>query len=681
MRIEAILSMRSVRVGIGVVLLVSALALYIYAAIYYDTENILDDSVSWFHKHIFDLMVKHGAINVDHHLRFIDGRDLSRSFVLIDQLLSGIGLSASTLLFGLIYMILVAVASYLFFKDPVSAGFSLILFATTPAFLYWFKHNIYGAYIVQALWLLPVITIWYGIKRNSYPLAVLGGLLITVLWFLWPGSWFLILLFSIYLGALIYTGRVEALDLAVAFTVAVTTLPLNIILGWYPIVAYHVLTYILLLSYSIIGLVEYYSMKRVGRVERNAWRIIGVLAGIGIALGAMGLVSPLAGSLGYYEDYYKSYNPFLDYGVLSILVIFAVMLILRSGLVRDIRGRFLSFIIVLASIMGVIVGYLDPTISVVAASGLAVLASYGLIRILVFTYRNSVGLTRLIYVVIVLWIITGSIAANMVPGLSYASHTPSIYYADLPTQLANRTLTYSPFIQALSAISENTSGSRALVISYWGFSYWIVGYLGRDSYTLADTVGSPHGWKIISWIFTSDEDTALGFIKQILGNYTGVNVYILVTGVFSVEETTGIIGGANAHLGYPIVLPPNTPGGQPQVFYRPIGDFERIPLYIVTAGKNPNNYIDFPKTQYSFQAGLAWKPQLSNSVIAELLVYAVKKLNYTVINDVVSPVPMTVKTPKYFQLVNVTSIPIRMVDTGTSRLLVEYFTAAYKVKI
>ncbi len=678
-RIEAILSMKGVRLIIGFTLFVLAFISYFYIVSIYDQNDLFDDSVSWFHKHVFDRFNSGNNLLVDYNLRLIEGRDLTRSYVLIDYFLKGLGMSNATLLFGFIYIVLVAVASYLFFKDLVSAGFSTLLFVTTPSVLYWFKHNIYGSYIMQAIWLLPIIVTWYSIRKNNILLGIISALIVGFLWLTWPGSWFLVLLYAVYLGGLVYMGRVNRLDLLVSLAILLFTLPLNVLLGLYSIVSYHLLAYILLLSYTVIGYAEYYSMKNLGRIERNVWRIIGVLSGVGIALGVMGLITPLNASMGYYEDYFKAYNPFIDYGILSILALFAIALILRSHIIRDIRERFLGFIIAVSVILGIIVSYVDPTLSVLTASGLAILVSYGLIRILVFTYKNSTSRLRIVYLVIVLWIITGSVVASVAPGLTYANRTPAIYYADLPVEAANRTLTYSPFIQALESISENATSGKVIVIAYWGLSYWIVGYLDRNTYTLADMVGSPQGWRIISWILTSDEETALGFINQLTGNNTDVDVYVLVTGVFSVEVTAGITGGANAHLGYPVVLPPVRPGEQPQVLYRPMGDMERIPLYIVTAGKNPNDYIDFPKTQYSFQTGLAWKSTLSNSVIGKLLTYAIKELNYTVINDVVSPIPMTVKAPKYFKLVNVSSIPIRMVDTGTSKLQIDYFVAVYKV--
>ncbi len=666
---------------IGIALLVAGIAVYLgLVFLLPTTQSLYDDNVSWFHKHILEYISKNKPLTTDTNLRYIDGRDLSRSPILGDMIFATMGLQPNSIVpvLGILYIILVFAASYMFFRDPLSAGFASLLFGLSPSLGYWFKLNMYGAYVFSSLWLLGFLLLAYGLNKKQILLSVLGVAVIAALWDLWPGSWILIVLYSIYLAYQIYRGRVGAHDLIIALLLLVFTLPVNLVIGFYGVVSYHVFSYILLLIYTIIGAVEYRLMGKLGLIEKNAWRIIGVFSGIALALGIMGILAPYMSGLGYYEDYLKTYNPIDDYGILSVLSVFSIALILRSRLLRDPRECFTGFAVTAAAITGIPASYLDPSLVVVAASALSILAAYGLMRILLFTYSSSSGRTRIIYTILAVWILVGSVAANAVPSTDYISKKPSIYYGDLPIEAVNGTLDSSPFLTVLDAIKENTTG-KTLVVAYWGLSYWIVGYLGEDTYTLADPVGSIDGWRIISLIYTSDEPTAIGFIKQVIGDQEDVNVYVIVTGVYSVEETGGLSISPNAHLGYPLLLPATAPGGRPQVIYRPVGDLERIPLYIVTAQYKASDYLDMMRTQFSFQLALAWTDKMTGTVIAKLVTYAIKQANYTVINDVRSPVPMDVEKPEYFQLVKMSSVKIRQLDTGTSKYDVMYFVAAYKV--
>lgn len=665
---------------IGIVLLLAGIVVYLGLIFLFSTQSLYDDNVSWLHKHVLEYISENKPLSIDTNLRYIDGRDLSRSPILGDMMFATMGLQPNNIVpvLGTLYIVLVFAASYVFFRDPLSAGLASLLFGLSPSLGYWFKLNMYGAYVFSSMWLLGFLLLAYGLKKKQIALSVLGVAVMAALWNLWPGSWILLILYSVYLAYQIYRGRVEAHDLVIALLLLLATLPVNLVVGFYGVVSYHVFSYIILLIYTIMGAVEHRLMGRLGLIEKNAWRIIGVFSGLALTLGIMGVLAPCISGLGYYEDYLKTYNPIDDYGVLSVLSVFSIALVLRSRLLRDPRECFTGFIVTSTAITGILASYLDPSLVVVAASALSILAAYGVMRILVFTYSSSSGRTRIIYTILAVWILVGAAAANAVPSADYISRKPSIYYGDLPIEAVNGTIDSSPFLTVLDAVKENTTG-KTLVVAYWGLSYWIVGYLGEDTYTLADPVGSIDGWRIISLIYTSDEPTAIGFIKQVIGDREDVDVYVIVTGVYSVEETGGLRISPNAHLGYPILLPPAAPGERPQVVYRPIGDMERIPLYLVTAQYKASDYLDIMKTQFSFQLPLAWTDKMVDTVIAKLVTYAIKQANYTVINDVRSPVPMDVKKPEYFQLVKMSSVKIRELDTGTSKYDVMYFVAAYRV--
>jgi hypothetical protein len=668
---------------IGLSILVVSLIGYLIIGYYIvKYSSVPDDIVSWFHLHVVNYIRNGGDLSSDHVLRFIDGRNLLLSPILLDFLVASLNVSPwiTTLFMGIVYVILVFITGYYVSKNVYVAGFSAALFSITPAFTYWFKYNIFGAYVSQALWLLPVLLLGYGFRRNNLWLQLLGSIIFGILWLAWPGSWVFLIAYSIYLSALIYRGVIDKLSIITGLFLVVFTLPLNIVFNLYYITVYHVFSYVLLVSNIILGYIEYIVIKRSGIYARFAWRFLGSILGYGVGFATAFSLIDLVSRLGVYEDYYHLYNPIYDYGVVGILSVIAIIAVVRSRLLVDLRNRFVSFVLLTGFIIGLITGYFDPTLAVFAASSVVVFISIGLMGLVRFLIGYSSGWYRLIYSVIAVWIIIGSIMGNAIPSYAYSAIPPSIYYGDFTYELLhNKSISESPFLEAFHYIINNTDANKSiLVISYWGYSYWIVGYIGERAHTLADFKGTTIGQRIISWIMTSDETTAYQIIRSIIGNRSNIDVYILVSDVVSVETAGGRYALRNAHLGRPIII---GGVGQEESHFQPIGDIARIPMYLTYVNKSIQSYIDYTLAKYYFEIPLAWRDNAKNMLLVKLIIDSLRWESLNPVNDVLQSYTIRgVSSPRLFKHITTIMVPLYKVTTPAATYEVTYMVGVYKMK-
>ena len=673
---------RGITIILGLVLLAISISIYLYIGLNISSRyNVLDDSVSWFHKHVLDYLSSTNSLGVDYNLRLIDGRNMYQSPILLDIIVEKMGVPIQwiTIVNGVLGILFVYMISLSLYKDHAISGLSSLLFALTPAFIYWFKPINYGTYIVQLWWFIPLLLLGYGVRRGSRTIVIISSIIFATLWFLWSASWVLYIVYSILIASLIYTGNINR-DILFGGLILLLTIPLNLALGLLFISIYHIAAYIMLLIYIIVGSIEYRVTGMLGRIGRNSWRLIGAFSGIALAVGVIVVINPLIHGLGIPEAYTKNIDPVLDYGILSILLLFSLVLLLRARIYRSARENMAGVLLAISVIIGVIASYIDPTLSVFAASAASIIVAFGLKHVFTTLYYNTRGRLKIIYTAVALIIVIGSVAANGLASIYYMDLEPAITYGDLPRDLVEGGINITAFKNALDYIKNSSNGGNVIVLSYWGFSYWITGYIGNNAYTVADPQGSDYGWKYLSKIFLStDEYNALGMINELRRKIPHSQVYVIVTSVISVEMGGGA-GSPNAHLGYPIVLPQATPEQQPQVVYRAVGDPARFPLYIYTIGEDTNKYLDFGRAKYIVQAPLSWSDYGSRTLIVKLVTNAVKALNYTVINDVYSPIPLTVEELKYFKPVKIVEAPFKVVDTSTMKLRVEYMVAVYKVE-
>ncbi|ABN69748.1 hypothetical protein Smar_0642 [Staphylothermus marinus F1] len=672
-----------IEVVVGIILLAIGVFGYIWISYYMNQyRDVPDDMVSWFHLHVIQYFSGgHNPVS-DTYLRFIDGRNLLLSPILLDLFVVKMNLSPwmTVVILSLVYIFLVFTVSYLISKNMYVAGFSTMLFSFMPAFIYWFKYNMFGAYVSQSLWLVVPILLGLGLRYNRLYLIVLGSILSGILWLMWPGAWIILVVYSIYLSALIYKGTIFRESLLTGLLLLVFSLPLNVLTGFLYLTVYHIFSLVLLVSNIVIGYIEYRVTRVVGEYSRFAWRIIGSIMGYAIGLASAFLLLDFISGYGVYEDYYRLYNPLYDYGIIGILSIIAIIAVVRSHILVDLKNNFLEFVLIAGFIIGLIASYFDPTLTVFTASCIVPFVSLSLISIASFLSSTSRGWHRVVYIVVAAWILFGSILGNAIPSYALITTPPSVYYGDFTYEiLHNKSIPESPLLKALSYIMNNTD-RESLIISYWGFSYWIIGYIGGKAHTLADYKGSLRGQRIISWIMMSDENTAYQLIKKLIGNDSNIDVYVLVSEVVSIEKGGATPLANNAHIGRPIVIPSQTTG-QTQVLYQPVGDIARIPLYLSLINASIQSYLDYTKARAYFEVPLAWKDNTKQSLVVKLVVDALRRESLSVINDVLSPIPVEgVSPPQFFKHVSTIMLPLYPVDTGTTTLNVTYMVALYKVE-
>ncbi len=662
----------------GIVLLIISLVLYGYLSyINLPYRDVPDDMVSWFHLHVIDYLRSGGDPHNDTYLRLIDGRNLYLSPILIDLFVLTLNVSPwyMVLFMGIIYILLVFVSTFLVSRNWIVAGLASVLFSTAPAFIYWFKYNIFGAYIGQALWLALFVIMGIGFSRKNNVLVIVSALVFSILWIMWPGSWILMVLYSIYLSALYYKGNIFKEALIAGALLLVFSYPINFVTGMFYLTIYHVFASVLLLVNLVIGLIEYKVITgSVPIFVRSVWRIVGAVIGYVIGAGIALSLLDFMSKYGVYEDYYHMYNPVEDYGILGILSLFGLILLIRSQILKDLRNNLLGFVTATGFVTGLIAAYFDPTLAVFAISGIVPLIAYGLYDVATFLTRSSSGMYRVVFVIVALWILVGSVIANVVPANALSQGYPSVFYGDFtPGFLSNVTINQSAFLNALDFIKENSSG-ESVVIGYWWYSYWIVGYLGEKTHTLADMRGSRSGQRILSWIMLSDDDTSYALIKKFVPSNIK-DIYLVVAEIVSIDESVKY-----AHVGRAIVLRKATGLTRAEVIFQPIGDVGRIPLYAKVVNESISDYLDLTRANYFAEVPLAWTSKSMNSLCVKTLYFALRSKGYNVVNDLISTLPLQdIKPLRHFKLVNATMQYLQDVDTGTNIYKVYYVVAIYKV--
>jgi len=666
---------------IGFLLLVIAVILYLYLNTHILGE-VFDGKTPWFHSHIVEYARQGLDLRNDKYLWLFQGRDLYRSPILLDLLIVSINYTSQlgyiTLAMAVLIAIITYILTYIVFKQHIASGLASFIALFTPATIYWFKGTMYGPYILAPLGILSLIILSKGLRggNSSLILSAIGGFLIGLIWHLWSSSWILLLVYSSYMLALIYHGRVTKNSLLASIIILAITIPFNIILGLKYILLYHILGYYSLLSATLIALLEYRLVpESYISVKRNIWRIIGLAASISLTLTLTFLIISLIELPGLYEAYAKPYKPLDDLFSLVLLAPFALVLYLRAGYASKPYEKPLEFLLASGFIIASIAGFFDPPLAVFAIILVAPIIAFALERIAVFIIKNTKGLPRILFTIAVLWIMIASILGNFYTGYRDLSRGSIIYYDGIPKELAEKPVVESSILKVLDSVE----GENAIVISYWGKSYWIVDY--TRTHVIADDDGPFSDWKIISAILVSDEELSLGLInKTILSRYPNYKVYILVTEAVTIEKQLFGENTTYAHIGRPYITGEETPTAR----YMPVDDIGRFTQYLLLAGENPINYIDLTKQQikYRFEIPLAWNDKAKNTLLIKLVIDALRKQGYQVVNDIVSPAPILsgdVEPPKYFKLVKASITYLYSETTDIYEFKVYYMAALYEL--
>ncbi len=680
---------------VGLLVLVIALTLYLYlgyAGIKY--KEYLDDSSPWFHRHVVSYLRGGGDPYRDTWLWYPVGRNLYRTPIYLDAFLAGLGVSdlgLATLLMGIVYILAIYLATLAVFNDHVAAGLSSLILATVPATLYWMKYTMYGSYILQPIALLSTLLIAYGFSKNNAAAYSAGAAALGLLWMLWGSGWFPIIVYALYMLVLVYSGHVEKKHLAAALLMIVVAAASGAATMYAFITYYHVFSLILLILAAAAAWLEYAEfIARSGgeHIRVNMWRLTGVVSVIALAVSATYILSLLIEAPGLPEMYVKEYEPLRDYISLVFLAPFAVLLLMRSQYLSEPWKNTLPYILTIGFVAGVFASYVDPSLTVYTAASITPFIAYSLYRTLVFSYISpEAKWIKILYSSLILWVIAGSLAANIYPAYAGLAQPPAVYYTGIPEDTETPLMNKSGFLDIMNII-RNTSGN-VYVVAYWDYSYWIV-ELGH-AHTLADSAGPEEGKRLISQIFLSNEYTAWGLINETIKKHDpNATVYILLVETLSLGRS--FLGGQSAYIGRPITLPPKSPEQPPDVRFIPLGDTARIPIYIQYSGYPADTYLDPRKAEYLFEYPLAWNNlEWSETkhggvdytpLMIRMLTYAMKKEGYRLSNKVLElhgVSSLEIEGPKYFKLVKVDITPLYHVEAGVFEYTVAQAYILYKI--
>jgi len=671
----------------GIILLAVSLVWYIYTCYVIDVAkwSVMDGVIAWFHQHVVNYIKSGGSLTADAHLRFVSPRNLLYSPILVDRIVAAIHLQPGywTLATGIVFVFLVFIVSLYIFRNPVAAGLASLLFTTTPGFIYWFKYNNYGDYTAQFLWLISILLIGGGIKRNSKPLMIIGSIIAGILWVAWSGGWIVPLVYAGFLALLIYAGKIEKTHIVPSVSMLIVLPLLNAITQTYFVTFYHVLSYIALIVMTIVAVIEYKMIKEAGPISRVSWRLIGIVVGIALIVSVSIAVNQYV-NLVNYPAFIKPYELPIDLGVVGILSLLAFILLLRGRILSRLETSFSAYALFAGFIIGLLGGFVDHTMSVVTIASMAPLVAYSLYVVASFTSRHTeriknIGI-RAAYIIGIIWILVGSVVAGALPSYEMINEPPRIYYGDLTRNLVgNATVNESAILQALDFIKNNSTGDT-LIICYWGYSYWVVGYL-HSAYTIADPDGTLYGKRLISWFFMSDEYTAINLVKEIVGNRSNINVYVLVAEAISIEKTMGASSLRLAYIGR-VIPGPRTTTGQQSLYYQTVGDIGRIPTYISGTGRSIAQYLNTYRVRSLFELPLAWNNVTEQSMAVQLILNAIKDLGYKPINGVLSEEPISNIHPlKFFKFEKGFIVPLYNVTAGFRSFQVSYMVAVYKAEL
>ncbi len=666
----------------GIVVLAIAIGIFIYLSYILPSQDtiVYDDKVTWFHMHVVRYL-EEGKGFSDQHLWFPHSFDLLRAPVLMDQLAIVLGLTEKlgllTITMGILLAVLVYVMGLTVFREPIAAGIGVLLSILAPATLYWFRVNMYGAYIGVAIGFLSLLVIGYGFRKNSLPLGVVGVGIASLSWILWSAGWVVLLVFSLYMLVLIYSGRISRNILVMGLLLSIITIPLNIVGVSKFITVYHIFAYSLLLASLVSGYIEFRIIAGFREpIKRNIWRFLGIFIPIALAVSITYIIGNAVELPGVPETYLKEYRPLPDYMAIAVLAPFSLVLFLRGGFFSDIEKKFIEFIGVAGFIVGMIAAEVDPTLTVFTIATISPIIAYSLERVSVASIRGIKSRWKYLYLAATIWIIVSAVAANAFASYTTSTSKPAIYYGLIPRNLVET----PPKESAILSVLQHINTSSSLVVASWGKAYWIVGY-SNQLYVIADDNAPEYNKRLLSQILVGNEYLAVGIAKKLVEEHSITSVYILVSEVISVEKP--IAGTSNsAHIGRPLVV--TTREGLKQALFVPVDDTANFITYLHLANYTVSKYIDSTKAQYPFQLPLSWSENAKDTVLVKLLVTAIEKLGYTPINDVYSKAAIVLleqQKPKYIKLVNATTVYLYSVGTDISNYDVYYMAALFKIDL
>jgi len=672
--------LRKTSIVLGLLLLAIAIIMYLYLSYNFVDIEVYDDKVTWYHSHIIKYISQNGDIYCDRQLWFISGKDLLRSPILLDLIVAKFHISSTvyvTLLAGVITIIVVFLTSFTIFKDLVISGLASFITMSIPIFLYWFKANNYGPYILGFLALLTMIVLSRLLeareKRSVGMYTLLFIFMYMISWLAIPTGWIIGMIYFIYMLILMYTGKINVAHLYITILIFAASLSSLVVTKYVTI--YHIAVIYMMLTVLIAGFLEYrFIVMEPSMFKRNIWRLSSIISAIALSIVLTYLTSLLIELPGLLEPYSKTYNPIID--TLSIVILGPPALVAYIKLkgIGNYSKSPLKLFMIIGFLITVILAYVEPSLTILEIAFITPLISYIIVEAFRLVSASIEGKTRSLYIVALIWVFIALIVGGAYGGYNIVTEPSPVYYSGIPPAgHGYKPVSKSGIIELLSYINE----SNPVILIHWERGLWITGL--KNAYILADDHGDRLGRMLLSSIFISDETTARGLILKNI-DVSKHNVYIIITEIVSVEKTGLGMLQNTMHIGRVYVVGERE--GVPELVYVPFGDIASLPQYVTLSGHDLPEYIDlYMNVHGSFELPLAWNYRARESLLVKLLIDAIFRLGYNPVNDVISRTPIMrfeIPEPKYFKFVNATLTYIDTVTTALGGYDVYILTALYK---
>lgn len=653
---------------LGFAILVLSIVTYVLLSIIYNKYgSILDEPEAYIHSSVAEAISKSGLDGLNEYV--------IRSPMLVTLALGylSIPLRAWTIATGVLSILAVFAVTYGVSRDAVKSGLASLLLSVAPCFIYWFKLNNYGSYTLLPLWLTALVLYMFWRERLKTPLIVAIAVIHSILWLSWSIGWFTLVAYSIYVSISFLFKTLNRMDKLVGLTLLVTSIPLNLLTPFKFITIHHLASFTILAL--TLGLTHLFSKRAVLEfVAKLLAVLIPYVAGISIGVIAWNYAS-LPGIM---ETYVKTHYAILDYGLFGLLTVPALVYFLRNKVIRaDVNGVHLTTMI-LVFLVSMVISFYNSVFTLLTIVNIVPIIAWSLIDSSIYIVNvlktNRVLKPTIVAIIIALVALSNGFHSAIVvniPPSPIRLDLPEIYHKEI---IANE----SALLKALDILKNNAEGRRVIIISYWGYSYVIKGYLGDFAEPYAYPWDSAKS-RIVAQILLSNDEKAFGLIKNTIGNGNVSEVYVIVA------ELVSFTGSYNESRSADLGMFIEAQRGSYYVY----GDIDRVFLYLQEAGYDRDSYID-PVFLYPSDPALSWRDAMLNSLLVKMIVNGLERMNYTVFNqadaDLADKPLKTSLNKDLYEYVGSVIVPIRRVKSISYygyTLIREtcYYVAIYRVKL
>lgn len=660
------------RFAIGIALLIASVALYVYLVFLFNPsqQGIPDDAVAW----IASYAKASGSIQ-DYCGAFQGACEWVLKAVYYSANALSVQPSQLALIGGVSLLLSAFILYFLVFKDAFIAGFSTLLLSTSPVFIYWFKPSNYGfpAWLFAGVLAIALTILYLSTRRKVILVAVSAvyGLALT----LYPGAWVLSVITGVtFLLTLLREKQFSTYIYGLTAWLAAYAAPV-LLLGTSYLTSTCMLGIIWLATPAVLAGLFYKSPEKasVRFFTEFFLAIFSIL--LSTFLFKTGLLT------GYAEIFSRRFNPVIDYGVLGIFSLMGLIVFSRSEILAG-KG-FARTVFPAGFLLGLVLPYVDPTSALSSLVFLAPLVGITLASVAASTIFIENFRRRILFATISIVILAGGVAANAAYSASVVIAKPSIYLADMDLYLGvgEKLLNESAWASALETLKANLSSTsgNVLVVSYWDYSWWILGYVGGagEVKVLSTPLSDLSYKRLTSWVLLSDELTAVKILKNVSEATGASTIYLVVSTAFSISLTGG--KSNNAYIGAVIPGASNQYGIQ-LPYYAAAGDLYRIPVYSSLMNKSLYEFINTGVGRTVYEVPLAWSARGSETLLASVIVDGLSKAGFNVYNVLHSQNKLS-STLKYFELVNVTAKPVYSVTVSYYSFEVNYAVLIYRLNV